>query len=74
MPPRLREARLTLTYPNARSVSRNMRRHMSVQAPELLLDHREEPTEPLRGQIRGKGLELPAGSSTRWERMADHES
>jgi hypothetical protein len=41
----------------------------SVQAPELPFDRRDEPAEALRGQIRGEGLELPAGSSPCWERM-----
>ena len=45
----------------------------SVQAPELPFDRRDESSESLRGQIRGEGLELPAGSSPRWERMAYDE-
>jgi len=45
----------------------------SVQAPELPFDRRDEPAEALRGQIRGEGLELLAGSSSGWERMAHDE-
>jgi hypothetical protein len=45
----------------------------SVQAPELPFDRRDKPAEALRGQIGGEGLELPAGSSPRWERMAYDE-
>jgi hypothetical protein len=64
-------ARQTLMYPNAPSVQRNRRRPIdSVQEPELPFDHREEPTEPLRGQIRGEGFQLPAGSNSQHTRGA----